>query len=315
MGHTRGARREDTGRRSTIEAVAGSFIRSLKAERDLSPHTLAAYRSDLHQFAEWAGRGRITDVGKIDRLLLRRFVSFLAQGRYARRSIARKLSAVRSMLSWAVLHDLIESNAAEGLAAPKLDQPLPRVLREPQVARLLELPPEDDPEGVRDRAVLELLYGSGLRVGELCALDLEAVDLSRRWVTVVGKGRKERQVPIGSVAARALVAYVETARSRLLARIEEPPEPLALFLNSRGKRLGPRSVRNLLTKYLKAEGMQNVGPHALRHSFATHLLDHGADLRAVQELLGHENLATTQIYAHVSSERLRAVYERSHPRS
>jgi tyrosine recombinase XerC len=324
------------GRRSKGgEAVSGrslsfvieAFLRSLKAERDLSPHTVAAYRSDLTQFSEWAGRGRIQGVDQLDRRLLRRYVAFLGQRRgagrrtYTRRSVARKLSALRSMLDWAVLHDLISSNPAEGLTPPKLDRPLPKVLREAEVSRLLELPPDDDAEGTRDRAMLELLYGSGLRVAELCGLDLDDVDLQARTIRVMGKGRKERQVPLGGVAARALEMYLSVARSELLSGMR-PGGPgtgsgdtAALLLNRRGKRLGPRSVRRVLTKYLRAEGMQEHGPHTLRHSFATHLLDNGADLRAVQELLGHENLATTQIYTHVSTERLRAVYEQSHPRA
>jgi integrase/recombinase XerC len=168
---------------------------------------------------------------------------------------------------------------------------------------------------VRDRAALELLYGSGLRVGELCALDLEDVDLRAMAVRVTGKGRKERRVPISRPAAAALRAYLSGARSELLAAKEVVPEPHALFINARSGRLSPRSVRAILARYLKAEGRSPVGPHALRHSFATHLLDNGADLRAVQELLGHESLATTQIYTHVSTERLRAVYEQSHPRA
>jgi integrase/recombinase XerC len=310
----------------SVPSVAAAFLRSLKAERDLSPHTIAAYGSDLAQFAGWAGRGRIERVDQLDRRLLRRYVAFLGQRRgagrrvYARRSIARKLSALRSMLEWAVLNDLIASNPAEGLTPPKLDRPLPRVLREAEVSRLMELPPVDDAEGTRDRAILELLYGSGLRVAEMCALDLDDVDLQHRTIRVMGKGRKERQVPIGEVAARAVEVYVSGARPKLRARgsLEErgaAPDRAALFLGRRGKRLGPRSVRRVMTKYLRAEGMQEHGPHALRHSFATHLLDNGADLRAVQELLGHENLATTQIYTHVSTERLRAVYEQSHPRA
>ncbi len=310
----------------SVSFVTEAFLRSLKAERDLSAHTIEAYRSDLAQFATWAGRGGIERADQLDRRLLRRYVAFLGQRgsaggrRYARRSVARKLSALRSMLEWAARHDLIASNPAEGLTPPKLDRPLPKVLGEQDVSRLMELPPADDPEGARDRAILELLYGSGLRVAELCGLDLEDVDLGRRTVRVMGKGRKERQVPVGGMAARSLETYFSSARPELLSRGSAAgrgtsPDRVAVFLNHRGKRLGPRSVRRVMTKYLRAEGMREHGPHTLRHSFATHLLDNGADLRAVQELLGHENLATTQIYTHVSTERLRAVYEQSHPRA
>jgi integrase/recombinase XerC len=312
----------------TVSGVAEAFLRSLRAERDLSSNTIAGYRSDLARFAEWARAqpGRVEVVEQIDRRLLRTYLSYLAQAesapgrRYARRSIARKLSALRSMLQWAEQRGLIAGNPAVGLTPPKLNRPLPKVMRAADVTRLMELPPGDDPEGTRDRAVLELLYGSGLRVAELCGLDLDDVDLATRTVRVTGKGRKERQVPIGGMAARALETYYFLARPEFLARSSKTgrassSDRAAVFLNRRGKRLGPRSVRRVMAKYLRAEGMQELGPHTLRHSFATHLLDNGADLRAVQELLGHENLATTQIYTHVSTERLRAVYEQSHPRA
>ncbi|MGH2808545.1 MAG: tyrosine recombinase XerC, partial [Actinomycetota bacterium] len=292
---------------------AHDFLRALAAERDLSPHTISAYRSDLDQFATWAGRARAHNLADIDRKLIRRFVSYLSENRYARRSIARKASALRSMLHWAVVRGLLPMNPAEDVAAPKLDRPLPKIVKPDDAARLCELPPLDDPVGVRDRAILELLYGSGLRVAELCGLDLADVDLRRESVQVTGKGRKDRRVPISDAARVAIAAYVHDARSALVKERGETPN--ALFLNNRGTRLGPRSVRALVTKYCIADGLTPLTPHGLRHSFATHLLDGGADLRAVQELLGHENLATTQIYTHVSTERLRTVYEQSHPRA
>ena len=289
------------------------WLRALAAERDLSPHTIAAYRSDLAQFAAWAGEAGVQELEDVDRRLLRRFVASLSEQRYARRSIARKASAIRSLLSWAVATGLLDSHPAHDLGTPKLDRPLPKVLRLEEIQRLMELPPPDDPAGSRDRAVLELLYGSGLRVSELCGLDVDDLDLAGRRVRVMGKGRKERQVPIGEAAARALMTYLTEARPQLLERSKAPD--YALFLNTRGMRLRRRSVGRVMEKYLGAEGARILGPHALRHSFATHLLDNGADLRSVQELLGHENLATTQIYTHVSTERLRAVYEQSHPRA
>nr|MDQ3956790.1 tyrosine-type recombinase/integrase [Actinomycetota bacterium] len=240
-----------------------------------------------------------------------RYVAFLGERRYARRSIARKVSALRSMLAWAVARDVIESNPADDLPVPKLDRPLPKVLKADAAAALCELPPADDARGQRDRAALELLYGSGLRVSEVCGLDVDDVDLRARRVRVTGKGRKQRQVPIGEPARAAVHDYLAQGRRELTRE----GSPHALLLNSRGGRLGPRGVRSMLARYLAAEGAAPVGPHALRHSFATHLLDGGADLRAVQELLGHESLATTQIYTHVSTERLKAVYEQSHPRA
>jgi len=303
------------GASSSIDAVAEQFLRSVRAERDLSINTLDAYASDLDQFGQWAARGNVTTVDAIDRKLLRRYVAYLGERRYARRTIARKASAIRSMLRWAVLYDVIPSNPADDVGTPKLDRPLPRVLKAADAIRLCELPPDDDPVGIRDRAVLELLYGSGLRVSELCGLDVSDIDLKQRALTVTGKGRKQRRVPMSEPARAALDVYIKEARPSFLVAKDNPPDPFALFLNRRAGRMGPRSVRAMLARYLRAEGDVPVSPHALRHSFATHLLDNGADLRSVQELLGHESLATTQIYTHVSSERLRAVYEQSHPRA
>ncbi len=298
-----------------IRLVCDRFLSSLQAERGLSENTIAAYAGDLEQFAEWAGRARVHSLGGIDRRLLRGYVGYLSRRGYARRSIARKLSALRSLLSWAVVHDLLGATPAADLAAPKLDRPLPKALRAAEAKRLCELPPRDDAIGLRDRALLELLYGSGLRVGEACALDVDDVDVGSGRVRVLGKGRKERYVPISAPCAGALTSYLRHARGSFFSAGRDSGATSALFLNKRGNRLSPRSVRALLTKYTKAEGMRHVSPHALRHSFATHLLDGGADLRSVQELLGHENLATTQVYTHVSTERLRAVYEQSHPRA
>lgn len=298
-----------------VAEVADAFLRACEAERDLSPHTVDAYRRDLAQLGEWLGRRGIESVDGIDRLVLRRYVGFLDTKGLARRSIARKISAVRSMLAWAVTHDLVEGNAAEDVPVPKLDRPLPKVMRPADAARLCELPPADEPAGQRDRAIIELLYGSGLRVAELCSLDVDDVDVGAARLRVTGKGRKQRQVPMSEPACRAVETYVTDGRAALLRPATPADARHALFLNARGGRLGPRSVRSMLARYLSAEGAAPVGPHALRHSFATHLLDGGADLRVVQELLGHASLATSQIYTHVSTERLRAVYERSHPRA
>lgn len=298
-----------------ITEAMEDFLRACSAERDLSPHTVAAYRRDLDQFAEWMSRGGVTGLDRIQRKAVRRFVAFLGERGYARRSISRKVSAVRSFLAWAVTHDLIESNPAGDVPVPKLDRPLPKVMKAADAAALCDLPPDDDAMGQRDRAILELLYGSGLRVAELCSLDVDDVDTRAGRLRVTGKGRKQRQVPVSRPAAAAVDSYVRGGRADLLWPETPADARHALFLNARGRRLGPRSVRSMLARYLSAEGAVPVGPHALRHSFATHLLDGGADLRAVQELLGHESLATTQIYTHVSTERLKKVYEQSHPRA
>lgn len=301
-----------TASKAALADARDRFLITMRAERDLSPHTIDAYRGDLDQFIAWAGRARVTDLTEIDRRLLRRYVAWLSANRYARRSVARKASAVRALLRWAVLHDLIPANPAEGLAAPKLDRPLPKVLKADDAECLVELPPDDSAIGARDRAILELLYGSGLRVAELCSLDLGDIDLRASRLRVTGKGRKQRQLPMTDQTVVALETYIRAARGDLV--VDAGPAEDAVFLNSRGKRIGPRSVRSIVTRY-SSEVSGPIGPHALRHSFATHLLDGGADLRTVQELLGHENLATTQIYTHVSMERLKDVYEQSHPRA
>jgi len=300
-----------------LEGAAEGFLKAITAERDLSASTQSAYGGDLDQFIKWARSEQVAHLEQLDRRALRRYVAHMSDSGLARRSIARKTSALRSMLRWAQLQGLLETNPADELVVPKLDKPLPRVLKASEAAWLCELPPGDDPTSIRDRAVLEVLYGSGLRVSELCGLDVDDMDLADNHVTVMGKGRKERRVPLSDPASRALVAYVE-ARPLLLERADRPPtmgDGHALFLSVRGSRLSARSVRRILDKYVRAEGARHVNPHALRHSFATHLLDNGADLRAVQELLGHESLATTQIYTHVSTERLRDVYEQTHPRA
>jgi integrase/recombinase XerC len=294
----------------TIDEAAGSFLRSARVERDLSPHTLLAYTADLQQFARWGARSHVSDVASIDRKLLRRYVAFLSERHLARRSIARKASAIRAFLKWMTEQEIISTDPGLGLVVPKLDRPLPKVLKENAASALCELPPLD-----RDRAVLELLYGSGLRVAELCGLDLDDLDLAAGTMRVTRKGRKERQLPMSRPAQRVLGLYMKDARPMLLKRAAEPAALPAVFINTRGRRLGPRSVGSLVEKYLRADGMGPASPHTLRHSFATHMLDGGADLRAVQELLGHDSLATTQIYTHVSSERLKVVYEHSHPRA
>ena len=298
-----------------LDSLCAGFLRSATAERDLSPHTVTAYKSDLAQFIEWAGRAGVVAASDVDRKLLRRYVSFLSERRLARRSIVRKASAIRSLLKWAAVHGVTVAHAVDDLTVPKLDRPLPKVMKAVEAAAFCELPPQDDPVGVRDRAVIEILYGSGLRVAELCGLDLEDLDLRQRMMRVIGKGRKERRVPMTEPAHAAADTYISEARPQMLRGNGSGPEPSAVFLNTRGNRLGSRSVRAMMTKYSIGQGLPGVSPHTMRHSFATHLLDGGADLRVVQELLGHESLATTQIYTHVSTERLRAVYEQSHPRA
>jgi integrase/recombinase XerC len=286
------------------------FARSLTGVSDA---TVEAYRRDLEAFAEWAGRAGADGPAGVTRLHLRRYLAHLATRRYAKRSVSRKASALRRYFRWCRRTGRCPVDPSERLSAPAGDARLPRVLTSEDARRLLERPPaavEDDADEVRarDDAVLELLYGSGLRVAELTGLDVGDLDLPRRTVTVWGKGSKQRQVPLSPPAVTALRRWVGEGRPKL-ATAASPPA--AVFLNRRGKRLSPRDARRIVAH--RASGP--LHPHALRHSFATHLLDNGADLRVVQELLGHASLQTTQVYTHVSKERLLLVHERTHPRA
>ena len=271
------------------------------------PATRRAYASDLRAFAEWMGRSDVTDPAGVDRLHLRRYLASLGTRRLARSTVARKAAAQRCYFAWSHRQGHIPTDPSRSLRAPSGGGRLPRVLSGGEVGTLLAIP-VDTAVDQRDLAVLELLYAAGLRVSELCGLDREGIDLAGRTVTVLGKGNKQRQVPIHDRCAQALATWLGDGRHRM-ATPESPPE--AVFVNRRGRRLGPRDVRRLLD----ARSASPTHPHALRHTYATHLLNGGADLRVVQELLGHASLGTTQIYTHVSKERLRSVYEGTHPRA
>jgi integrase/recombinase XerC len=287
----------------------GEFLASLTS---MSARTVEAYGSDLAGFVEWAGRGDVAGPHAVDRTLLRRYVAHLATRRYARRSVARKVSALRRYFAWCTRTGRIAIDPSASLSSPRGDGRLPRVLHQDEVNGLLDDPPAavlDDPPAIRarDDAVLEVLYGSGLRVAELCSLDDGDLDLERGRAVVWGKGGKQRAVPLSPPSVEALRAW-RSHRGELVSA--DTPEG-AVFLNRRGRRLTPRDVRRVVDR----RAISPTHPHALRHTFATHLLDGGADLRAVQELLWHADLSTTQRYTHVSRERLRAVYDASHPRA
>jgi integrase/recombinase XerC len=296
------------------------FVDSLTA---CSANTIAAYRRDLDGFVMWAERGGHEDGTTITRLDLRRFLAFLGTRQYAKRSISRKASTLRRYFGWLRRSGVVAVDPSTTLSAPRGDGRLPEILRTSDLQTMLEPVPErvgaadtdDEPDpaaspaawlAVRDDAVLELLYGCGLRVGELCGLDLARVRVDRKFVSVWGKGDKERQVPLGAATCDALDAWL-MVRSTIFAETDSA----ALFFNQRGNRLTSRDVRRIVDRRSPVP----THPHALRHTFATHLLDGGADLRTVQELLGHADLSTTQIYTHVSKERLRKVYDGSHPRA
>ena len=282
------------------------FVRSLSS---MSPNTVAAYGRDLVDFLTWAERARLAGPADVDHVVLRRYLAYLSTRRLAKRSIARKAAALRRYFAWLRRTGVITTDPSRRLSAPRGEGRLPHVLKHEELDALLgEGADDDDPVVLRDRAVVELLYGSGLRVGELCGLRRGDVDLVRGLVLVWGKGAKQRQVPMSETSVDAVRSWTERGR-RVMAGPDTPDD--ALFLNRRGRRLTPRDVRRILDRRAPSP----THPHALRHTYATHLLDGGADLRAVQELLGHADLATTQLYTHVSKERLRTVYDATHPRA
>jgi tyrosine recombinase XerC len=287
------------------------FLRHIALERRLSPRTVAAYRQDIQALSEFLDRSG-TDLRGATYQLLRRWLAQMTTRGFARSTIARRAAAVRTFYRFAGRRGLVDSNPATLLVSPKLGSRLPAVLKPGEADSLVEAPFADDAWGARDRALLELLYGCGLRVSEACGLDLGDVDLGRERVRVLGKGGREREVPMGEVAADATRTYLKEGRD--LA----PPggHPRALFRNRRGKRLSSRDARAVVEKYRRMVlSGRHVSPHTLRHSFATHLMEGGADIRAVQELLGHASLSSTQRYTHVSRGRLFGAHRKSHPRA
>jgi len=298
-----------------LTAATDAFAVHLEQVRRLSPATVRAYRSDLRDLADAVGD---VAVGAVDLEALRDWLWRATQRGDARSTLARRAAAARSFFAWAKDEELIGIDPALRLIAPKRGRTLPAVASRDGMRELLDersrIAESGDAVAMRDHAVLELLYGSGMRVSELCGLDIDDLDQDRCTARVLGKGSKERVVPFGVPARNAISAYLTRARPALVARAET--SVAAVFLGARGARIGPRAVYTLVADALgPIIGADAVGPHALRHSAATHLLDGGADLRAVQEILGHASLGTTQIYTHVSSERLTATYRLAHPRA
>lgn len=297
--------------RPASEALLDEYLMHLRVERNLSPNTLKAYAGDLSSFVAWSGRegAHILD---LDHRQLRRYLADLDRARYSKRTIARRLAAVRSFFRYLVMRGYAAGSPAAVLSTPKLPRELPAVAPAQLLERLLESPDPSTPLGTRDRAILELLYATGVRVSELTGLDMGSVDLPGGTIRVMGKGSHERIVPMHPAAVRRLREYLATGRPALVGR--EPSD--AFFLNRLGTRLTSGGVRRMLEKHLTAVGASaQITPHDLRHSFATHLLEGGADLRTVQELLGHVALSTTQIYTHVSTKHLRDVHKGAHPRA
>ena len=296
-----------------MEPAIAAFLQFLKIERNCSPLTIKSYSEDLASLLEYFRdfAGGVPAVDAVAVATLRGYVAYMHECNYSRSTMARRLACLRSFFRFACREQLAAQNPAKALRTPRAGRRLPHFLSTEQVALLLEAPPANQPLGLRDRAILETLYSAGLRVAELASLNVSDWDRDADIVRVAGKGRKERVAPIGRYAAQALSRWLEV---RAPDQTAPPAQQAAMFLNQRGRRLTTRSIGRLLEKYIGDTGLDKLTtPHTLRHSFATHLLDGGADLRSVQELLGHKSLTTTQIYTHVSTKRLRETYEKAHP--
>jgi integrase/recombinase XerC len=306
----------ESGLPESFAVVLGDYERHLRAERNLSEHSIRAYIGDLGDLLDHAGRYGLTSIDELDLRVLRSWLAKLHSTGKARTTIARRATAARVFTGWLASTGRTATDAGASLATPKAHRTLPPVLRVDEADRLLaaatERSGEEGPVGLRDVAMLELLYATGIRVGELVGIDIDDLDRSRNVVRVFGKGRKERTVPYGQPAARAVDHWLAEGRPSLVRAGSGP----ALFLGRKGGRIDQRAVREIVHRSMaEVPHAPDIGPHGLRHTAATHLLEGGADLRAVQELLGHASLATTQLYTHISTDRLRRAYEQAHPRA
>ena len=302
---------------ATNDEIRDAYSHYLTAEKALSTHTVRAYLGDLDSFIDHMGRNGLTEIAEINLPLIRSWLATQQVRGGARTTLSRRATSIRLFTKWATKRGYLASDVGSTLATPKPHRTLPGVLTQGDAVTALDSMATraaefDTPTSIRDVAIVELLYATGARVSELCGLDLEDLDFNRNTIRVLGKGNKERMIPMGAPAVKTLNAYIDTARG-LLANEKSAR---ALFLGARGKRIDQRAVRTIVYEALSAlEGVERMGPHALRHSAATHLLEGGADLRTVQEILGHSSLATTQIYTHVSTERLRQAFKQAHPRA
>jgi len=305
-----------------VEDAIRAFITYLDIERGASPETIRSYQTDLRQFQGFlrthgsSPQGSLPAPESIEPITIRRFLGWLADKKEKKSSLARKLATLRSWYRFLVREGRVTTNPAGSVRTPRLGNRLPKVLTKDDANSLMEFPSEEMKSGRRDRAILETLYSSGARVSELVGLNVEDMDLTEGLLRLRGKGKKERQVPLGSVAVAALQDYLgSSTHSTQTDHGKESMRKMAVFTNNRGTRLSARSVERLVKKYSLRLQHGSITPHVLRHSFATHLLDEGADLRVIQEMLGHASLATTQKYTHVATDRLMEVYDQAHPRS
>jgi integrase/recombinase XerC len=306
-----------------MEQLVNQFLEHLRYERNVSEHTLRNYASDLDQFLSYLApenpdqcKRILPPIQQIDHLTIREWLASLHSAQKKKTSVARKLAALRTFFQFLVREGVVELNPAKLVATPRLEKKLPKHLSIDEAIKFIESPDSETELGKRDRAMLELLYATGIRVSELTKLDLGDIDFKDKLIRVTGKRRKERIVPFGDPAAAALKDYLSVREGFLMRAPVSEREPEPVFLNYQGTRITTRSVGRMVEKYIGiCAGMHDISPHALRHSFATHLLDSGADLRDIQELLGHARLSTTQIYTHVSMEKLIEVYDKAHPKA
>jgi len=300
--------------KTCMKEAIQDFLTHLARERHFSPHTVEAYRIDLLQFCDHLSgqMGRVPSPPEVDRGAVRGFLGHLARAGFKKRSVARKLTALRSLFGHLSRQGAVPNDPTAGIRSPKLERRLPRFLDEEEARTAVEMPYPEDAAGSRDRAILELFYGGGVRLSELSGLDLGGVDVETGTARVLGKGDKERIVPVGRKAAEALRLYLERRPDLIPPGVDDER---ALFLNRRGRRLTDRGIQGIVSRRLLRATGRRLSPHALRHTFATHLLNAGADLNAVKELLGHVSLSTTQVYTHVSVEHLKKVYRQAHPRA
>jgi tyrosine recombinase XerC len=300
-----------------VETCLKKFVLHLGLERNLSDHTISAYENDLQQFMKFLRTQlgcRRVNVRMIDRLSIRHFLSHLRDNGAKGTTLRRKLAAIRCFMRYLCMRENLEANPAAAIRMPQKERHLPSFLDEVEMEKVMDLPDRTGFYGLRDLAILEIFYSTGVRLSELHGLDVSDMDLYGEAIKVRGKGRKERIVPLGRMAIRAIKAYLQE-RHRHLRRVGRMREA-SLFVNRFGGRLGRRGIQSLVRRYLEQiSRLKQVSPHVLRHTFATHMLDRGADLRAVQELLGHSSLSSTQVYTHVTTERLKRIYDQAHPRA
>ncbi|HKL19907.1 MAG TPA: site-specific tyrosine recombinase/integron integrase [Halalkalibaculum sp.] len=303
-----------------MKSAIDKYLKYLRIERNASPHTITSYENDLKQFLEFLSEhfgleDSEPDINSIERLTIRLWLGELSEEDYAKSSIARKVAALRSFFKYAFKRGLIEKNPAHLLIVPKKDKPLPVTATPEDLNRMMEQAEGDNPRSIQDRAILELFYSTGIRLSEMVGLNIDDVNIELNQIKVLGKGSKQRIVPVGKRALETLKRHLQN-RTTLFGPRTDPDAKKALFLASGGQRIYGRAVQRLVKDYLmKASEVTQKSPHVLRHSFATHLLDKGADIRVIKELLGHANLAATQVYTHTSVERLKNVYELAHPRA